>query len=138
MRCNINGQPFSNKLKTFSTGNVNASNQFNCRKIWWKRIRKANETKRMERNQMKRNNEIDLYIFFSVHSFDFSCITGREEEKNCEENHSLDRPMQYNHRKQSIIVNFLQHFFVSLVYFNLKGILHLLQFILAYTHIYNV
>lgn len=64
MRCNINGQPFSNKLKTFSTGNVNASNQFNCRKIWWKRIRKANETKRMERNQMKRNNEIDLYIFF--------------------------------------------------------------------------
>lgn len=79
--------------------------------FWWKRIRKASEHK-----QMKRNNEIDLFffvavflLFLMVHTT-LSTKKGRKKTQLKEDLFSTDAV--HNHRKQSIIVNFLEHFFV--------------------------
>lgn len=83
----INGHPFSNKLKIF-TLNISASNQFNCRYF-------DKKDKKTEYKQMKRNNEIDLFLFFHV-----------SPKKQI-----VFNQIQCNHRIQSIIVHFLDDFF---------------------------
>lgn len=72
-----------------------------------------------EHKQMKRNNEIDLFSFPTS----ITMLLAQKEQKLLEKKHAASTKTKYdsfstdaahNHRKQSIIVNFLKHFFVSL------------------------
>lgn len=102
--------------------------------FWWKRIRKASEHK-----QMKRNNEIDLFFCscYCIASFYFSWFTQhyrpeKERKKTQLKEDLFSTDAVHNHRKQSIIVNFLEHFFVIDSRIS-KAFFIWLQFILAGT-----
>lgn len=106
------------------TGNVNASNQFNCRKIWWRRIRrKASEwieTIRNECNATKWSGIMRLiYIFIRLcivnvlfQSF-FRFLMHSGEKNTREKEITLSNRCSTIIENNQFIVNFLEHSFRS-------------------------